>query len=66
MRVTGTVEFLNDTELKKKLLDARPFLKQWGLTPESPDLIVFRVAKCQAHFWSLDTNFQPKQYINWG
>ncbi len=66
MRVTGQVEFLNDLELKKKLVEARPFLKQWGLTPESPGLIVFRVAKCTAHFWTLETNLQPKQYISFG
>jgi pyridoxamine 5'-phosphate oxidase len=33
MRVTGTVQFIDDLEMKKKLLDARPFLKQAGLTP---------------------------------
>ncbi len=66
MRVTGTVEFLDDLDLKKKLLEARPFLKQWGLTPESPGLVVFRVAKCTAHFWSLETNLQPKQYVSFG
>lgn len=66
MRVTGQVEFVNNLDLKKKLVDARPFLKQWGLTPESPDLIVFRVAKCQAHFWTIETNMQPKQYVSFG
>ncbi len=66
MRVTGNVEFLNDLVIKKKLLDARPFLKQWGMTPESPGLIVFRVAKCMAHFWTIETNMQPKQYVSFG
>jgi pyridoxamine 5'-phosphate oxidase len=66
MRVTGQVEFLNDLALKKKLCEARPFLKQMGLTPESPDLILFRVAKCQAHFWTIETNMQPKQYVSFG
>jgi len=66
MRVTGQVEFLNDLELKKKLVEARPFLKKWGLTPENPDLIVFRVAKCKVHFWTIETNLQPKEYVSFG
>ncbi|MGA3111678.1 MAG: hypothetical protein ABSE15_06540 [Candidatus Bathyarchaeia archaeon] len=66
MRVTGKVEFLDDLDLKKKLIEARPFLKQWGITPENPGLIVFRVAKCRAHFWTRETNLQPKQYVIFG
>ncbi len=66
LRVTGQVEFIQDLEVKKKLLDARPFLKQRGLTPQSPSLIVFRVAKCVATFWNFATNMQPKQYISFG
>jgi pyridoxamine 5'-phosphate oxidase len=66
MRVTGQVEFLNDLDLKKKLVEARPFLKQWGLTPESSNLILFRVAKCKAYLWTIETNTQPKQYISFG
>jgi uncharacterized pyridoxamine 5'-phosphate oxidase family protein len=52
MRVTGTVEFIDDIEMKKKLLDARPLLKQAGLTPENPGLILFKVTKCTANFWT--------------
>lgn len=66
MRVTGQVGFLNDLELKKRLIEARPFLKQWGLTPENPGLIVFRVAKCKAHFWTIETNMQPKKFVTFG
>jgi pyridoxamine 5'-phosphate oxidase len=66
MRVTGKVEFVNDLEIKKRLVEARPFLKQWGLTPESPGVIVFRVAKCKAHFWTIETNLQPKKYVSFG
>jgi pyridoxamine 5'-phosphate oxidase len=66
MRVTGKVEFQHDIETKKRLIDARPFLKQWGLTPESPGLIVFRVGKGEAFFWSIDKNMEPKQFIKFG
>lgn len=66
MRVTGKVEFVNDLELKKKLVDARPFLKQMGLTPENPNLILFRVPKGEAYFWTMDTNMDPKKKITFG
>ncbi len=66
MRVTGQVEFLNDLDIKRRLLEARPFLKQWGYTPENPKLIVFRVTRCTAHFWTLETNLQPKKYVTFG
>ncbi len=64
MRVTGTVEFVNDLEMKKKLLDARPFLKQAGLTPENPGLILLKIVKCTAHFWTFATGNQPKKCVS--
>jgi len=64
MRVAGTVEFINDIEMKKKLLDARPFLKKAGLTPENPELILFKIIKCTAHFWTFATSNQPKKFVS--
>ena len=64
MRVTGTVEFVNDIEMKKKLLDARPFLKQAGLTPENPGLILLKVTKCTAHFWTFSKAMEPKKSVS--
>jgi pyridoxamine 5'-phosphate oxidase len=64
MRVEGTVEFLDDVEMKKKLLDARPFLKKAGLTPENPGLILIRIIKCKAYFWTFSTGNEPKKFIS--
>jgi pyridoxamine 5'-phosphate oxidase len=64
MRVTGTVQFIEDLEMKKKLLDARPFLKQAGLTTENPGLILFKVSNCTAHFWTFATGNQPKKFVS--
>jgi uncharacterized pyridoxamine 5'-phosphate oxidase family protein len=66
MRVTGQIEFLDDMKIREKLIEARPFLKQAGYSADSPNLVVFRVAKCTAHFWTWETNLQPKQYISFG
>jgi len=66
MRVTGTVEFLDDKTLRAKLIEERPFLKAWGFTAENPDLIIFRIAKGEAYFWTMETNFEPKKLIKFG
>lgn len=66
MRVEGEIEFVNDKKLKQKAIDERPFLKAFGLTADSPDLIVFRLAKGQAYFWTMQDNLKPKQKISFG
>jgi len=63
MRVTGQVEFVEDMTIRAKLLEDRPFLKDMGFGADNPKLIVFRVVNCTAHFWSWETNLQPKKYI---
>jgi len=64
MRVTGSVEFINDLALKEKAMEERPFLKTFGLTAQSPNLIVFRIAHGQAHFWTMENNLRPKEMID--
>lgn len=66
MRVAGEVEFVDDIELKKKVLEDRPFLKEFGMTFDHPGLIIFRIAKGEAYFWTMATNFQPKEMIKFG
>jgi pyridoxamine 5'-phosphate oxidase len=66
MRVEGAVEFLDDKELRRKVIEDRPFLKMFGLTPDSPELIIFKVGKGQAHFWTMQDNLKPKQMIKFG
>jgi uncharacterized pyridoxamine 5'-phosphate oxidase family protein len=66
LRITGEVEFLNDPELKNKVLVDRKFLAKAGLTAESPLLVIFRVAKGEAHFWTMETSSKPKEVIKFG
>ncbi|NLV16528.1 MAG: pyridoxamine 5'-phosphate oxidase family protein [Syntrophomonadaceae bacterium] len=63
MRLSGRVEFLDDPELKTKVIMDRPFLKQFGLRPDSPDLIIFRLSHGAAHFWTMKDNMKPKTII---
>jgi len=64
LRVSGKVEFLDEIKLRKKVMSDRPFLKDFGLTIESPGLIIFRIAHGSAHFWSLGNNMKPKEIIS--
>lgn len=54
LRVAGEVEFIDDIQLKAKVLKERPFLKETGIKgPEDPQLIVFRVGKGEAYIWTM-------------
>ena len=63
LRISGEVEFLTDTKLKEKVLVDRPFLKSYGITSDSPNLIIFRISHGQAHFWTMENNLKPKEII---
>lgn len=64
LRVTGKIEFINDKKLKERVLNERPFLKEYGLTIDSPGLIIFRISHGQAHFWNMENNLKPKEMID--
>jgi pyridoxamine 5'-phosphate oxidase len=63
LRISGEVEFVEDRGLKERVMRDRPFLKSFGLTIDSPGLIIFRIVHGKAHFWTLENNLKPKQYI---
>lgn len=63
LRIAGAIEFVNDRTLKEKAIADRPFLKQFGLTAESPELVIFRIAHGEAHFWTMESNLAPKKII---
>ena len=66
LRVTGEVEFLNDPKLRTKVIEDRQFLKVMGMTASSPGLVIFRISKGEAYFWTMETNFAPKKKIQFG
>ncbi|KAA6343219.1 hypothetical protein EZS27_009089 [termite gut metagenome] len=63
LRVAGETEFLDDITLKEKAMNDRPFLKYLGLTAQSPELILFRIPRGEAHFWTMENNLNPKAII---
>jgi uncharacterized pyridoxamine 5'-phosphate oxidase family protein len=64
VRITGRVESLDkDLELKKEILAARPFMKPWIDRLGFKYMAVFRVKNGIATTWSLETETQPKTFL---
>ena len=63
LRITGKAEFIDDIKLKERALTDRPFLKTFGLTVDSPGLILFKIAHGHAHFWTMENNLKAKEII---
>ena len=54
MRVSGTVKSVDDTALRAKCIQERPFLKDFGITkPDNPLLAVFHLYTGEAYFWTM-------------
>jgi uncharacterized pyridoxamine 5'-phosphate oxidase family protein len=63
VRIEGTVEVLEDLELKKQVVRDYPFLKEWVDREGYDVLIVYCLKKGRAIVWTMETNFQPKEYV---
>jgi len=63
IRIEGTVEVLEDIELKKQVVEDFPFLKEWVDRKGYEVLIVYCLKNGKATTWTMETNFQPKEYI---
>ncbi len=62
VRVAGVVEIVEDMDLKKEIVAARPFMKPWVEKHGYDLLVVFRVTQCQVAVWTMTTNFEPTRY----
>jgi len=64
LRIAGEVEFIDSIQLREKAINDRPFLKNFGISINSPALILFRISHGKAHFWNMENNLKPKEYID--
>ena len=65
VRISGTIEKLDkDIDLKKEILEARPFMKPWIDQVGFKYMAVFRLSKGTATTWSLEEEMLPKQAIS--
>jgi pyridoxamine 5'-phosphate oxidase len=59
MRISGEIEFVDDLELKAKLLQDRPFFKKLRIEKaDDPMFVLFRVYKGEAFFWTMADNMK--------
>jgi pyridoxamine 5'-phosphate oxidase len=63
VRIEGTVEMLDDLELKMQIVEQFTFLKPWVESQGYEILIPFCLRNGKATVWTMETNFEPKQYI---
>jgi uncharacterized pyridoxamine 5'-phosphate oxidase family protein len=63
IRVSGIAELKEDLELKKEIVEAREFLKPWVEKDGYDFLAVYQVKDLTATVWTMETNLEPKRYI---
>ena len=63
VRVSATVELIEVLELKKEIVQKREFLQRWVEQVGYEPLAVYRMRKCVATVWSMETNFAPKEFV---
>ena len=62
VRVSGTAQIVDDLELKKEIVAARPFMQPWVAQHGYDLLVVFRIVQCEAATWTMAANFEPTTY----
>lgn len=63
IRVNGTVELVENLELKKEIVQKREFLKPFVEKSGYDPLAVYRVQEGIATVWTMKTNLDPKEFI---
>ena len=63
IRISGSVEDINDLALKKEIVEQLPFLKPLVEEKGYEVIITYRVKEPKALYWSMESNFEPKKYI---
>jgi pyridoxamine 5'-phosphate oxidase len=63
VRIEGKVKMLDDLELKKQVVEDFSFLKPWIENQGYEVLICYCLQNGKALTWSMETNFEPKKYI---
>jgi pyridoxamine 5'-phosphate oxidase len=63
VRIEGSVESLDDLELKKKVVEKFTFLKPVVESQGYEVMVCYRLDNAKATTWTMETNFEPKKYI---
>jgi pyridoxamine 5'-phosphate oxidase len=63
VRVSGTVELIEDLALKKEIVRNRDFLKPFADQAGYDPLAVYRVKNGVASIWKMRANLAPKEFV---
>ncbi len=63
VRISGSVEEIEDLELKKQIVKDYSFLKEWVDREGYDVLVVYCLRAGKATIWTMESNFKPKEYI---
>ena len=63
VRIEGTAKAIDDLELKKQIVEDFSFLKPWIEAQGYEVLITYCVKNAKATTWTMETNEQPKEYV---
>jgi len=63
VRIEGKAEALDDLKLKKQIVEKFTFLKPWVEKEGYEVLAPYRVKSARATTWTMETNLEPKQFI---
>ena len=58
LRIAGSVEFVDDRVKKQKLIEEKPYLRDF--TPDSPEFILLRLTHGTARFWTITDTMRGK------
>lgn len=60
VRVTGSIEIINDQALENKLFEDRPWLHAIRNAYPNDRIFIFRIAHGEAQYWNMGLNCQEK------
>ena len=60
VRITGTIEMVEDETLEKKLFEERAWLNQIREAYPDEKIFIFRIAHGEAQYWNMSLNCQEK------
>jgi len=63
VRISGSVELVEDLDLKKEIVQKREFLKPFVEQAGYEPLAVYRMEKGVATIWTMKTNLAPKEVV---
>ena len=63
VRIEGRTEALNVLKLKKQIVEKFTFLKPWVESEGYEVLAPYRVKNAKATTWTMETNLEPKEYV---